>query len=373
MPAKIDIEKKDEFYIARCFQLALKGKGYVSPNPMVGCVIVKDNKIIGEGYHEKYGEAHAEVNAIKNATESVEGATLYVNLEPCVHYGKTPPCVDLIIESKIKRVVISTIDPNPLVNGKGIEKLKNAGIEVTVGVLEEDAKKLNEFFFKYITQGIPFVGLKIAQTIDAKIADIEGNSKWITNEQSLHYVHQLRHEYDAVLIGSRTAKLDNPNLTVRLVEGRNPYRIVLDSTLSLPFELNIFSDNNKDKTIVFTSAESFREKKEKIEKLDSLGIKVIPVKSSRKKLDLKEVLENLAQLEIASVLVEGGGKIFTEFLKRKLADKVYVFIAPKILGKGIQSIGDIGIKSIKEIITLKDISIQNFGDDVLITGYLRTD
>ncbi len=370
MPSTIEIEKRDEFYLARCIQLALKGKGYVSPNPMVGCVVVKDNKIIGEGYHAKFGEEHAEVIAIKNATESVEGATLYVNLEPCVHYGKTPPCVDLIIESKIKKVVIGTIDPNPLVNGKGIEKLKKAGIEVKVGVLEEESKRLNEAFFKYITQKIPFVALKIAQTIDGKIADVEGNSKWITCEQSLHFVHQLRSEYDAVLIGSRTAKFDNPNLTVRLVEGRNPYRVILDSALSLPLELNVFSDKFTDRTIVFTSLSSFKAKKEKIEKLNSLGIEILPVKSKRRKLDLKDVLEKLAEKGIASVLVEGGGKIFTEFIKRKLADKVFVFIAPKILGKGIQSISDIGIKSIRDIITLKEVSVQSFGDDVLITGYL---
>ena len=368
MPSQI--EKRDEFYLARCIQLALKGKGYVSPNPMVGCVIVKDNKIIGEGYHAKYGEEHAEVNAIKNATESVEGATLYVNLEPCVHYGKTPPCVDLIIESKIKKVVIGTLDPNPLVNGKGVEKLKKAGIEVKVGVFEEESKKLNEAFFKYITQKIPFVALKIAQTIDGKIADIEGNSKWITCEQSLHFVHQLRSEYDAVLIGSRTARLDNPNLTVRLVEGRNPYRVILDSALSLPLELNVFSDKFTDKTIVFTSVNSLKAKKEKIEKLNSLGIEVLTAKSMRRKLDLKDVLEKLAQKGITSVLVEGGGKIFTEFIKQKLADKVFVFIAPKILGKGIQSISDVGLKSIRDIITLKEISVQSFGDDVLITGYL---
>lgn len=370
MPSDIEIEKKDEFYLARCLQLALKGKGYVSPNPMVGCVIVKDNKIIGEGYHARYGEEHAEVNAIKNATESVEGATLYVNLEPCIHYGKTPPCVDLIIESKIKKVVIGTIDPNPLVNGKGIEKLKKAGIEVKVGVLENESKKLNEAFFKYITQKIPFVALKIAQTIDAKIADPEGNSKWITCEQSLHFVHQLRSEYDAVLIGSRTAKLDNPNLTVRLVEGRNPYRVILDSALSLPLELNVFSDKFTDKTIVFTSSDALKTKKDKVEKLNSLGIDVLTVKSRRRKLDLKDVLEKLGEKGIISVLVEGGGKIFTEFIKQKLADKVYIFIAPKILGKGIASIGDVGIRSIREIINLKEISIQNFGDDVMITGYL---
>lgn len=370
MPSNIEIEKRDEFYLARCIQLALKGKGYVSPNPMVGCVIVKDNKIIGEGYHAKYGEEHAEVNAIKNATESIEGATLYVNLEPCVHYGKTPPCVDLIIESKIKKVVIGTLDPNPLVNGKGIEKLKQAGIEVKVGVLEEESKRLNEAFFKYITQKIPFVALKIAQTIDGKIADIEGNSKWITCEQSLHFVHQLRSEYDAVLIGSRTAKLDNPNLTVRLVEGRNPYRVILDSALSLPLELNVFSDKFTNKTIVFTSVNSVKTKKEKLEKLKSLGIEVLTVKSKRRKLDLKDVLEKLAEKGITSVLVEGGGKIFTEFIKQKLADKVFVFIAPKILGKGIQSISDVGIKSINDIITLKEVSVQSFGDDVLITGYL---
>jgi diaminohydroxyphosphoribosylaminopyrimidine deaminase/5-amino-6-(5-phosphoribosylamino)uracil reductase len=366
-----EIESTDEFYLARCIQLARKGAGYVSPNPMVGCVIVKGDKIVGEGYHEKFGESHAEVNAIKNAVENVEGATLYVNIEPCVHYGKTPPCVDLIIESGIKRVVVGMLDPNPAVNGRGVQKLRDAGIDVKTGVLENESRKLNEVFVKFVTSGIPFVALKIAQTIDGKIADIEGNSRWITSERSLKFVHQLRSEYDAVLIGSRTARLDNPNLTVRLVEGRNPFRIVLDSSLSLPFELNLFSDRFRDRTIVFTSKQAYKNKPERVEKFNSIGIEVIPIASRRRKLNLKNVLKNLAGRNIASVLVEGGGILFTELIREKLADKLFIFIAPKILGAGIPAIRDIKVKTINDILILKEVSVENFDEDVLITGYLN--
>ena len=237
----------DESYIQLAIEIAKKGTGSVSPNPLVGCVIIKDNKIIGAGYHQKFGEEHAEINAINSSAESVEGSTLYVNLEPCSHHGKTPPCVDRIIKEKIKRVVIGTLDVNPLVSGNGVKALKKAGVDVKVGVLENECIELNKFFFKYITSKLPYVTLKAAQTLDGMIADKNKNSEWISSKESRKYVHWLRARYDAVLIGSDTAKIDNPKLTVRMVEGRNPYRVVLDSKLSLKTDLYLFK-NNFDKT-----------------------------------------------------------------------------------------------------------------------------
>ena len=237
----------DESYIQLAIEIAKKGTGSVSPNPLVGCVIIKDNKIIGAGYHQKFGEEHAEINAINSSAESVEGSTLYVNLEPCRHHGKTPPCVDRIIKEKIKRVVIGTLDVNPLVSGNGVKALKKAGVDVKVGVLENECIELNKFFFKYITSKLPYVTLKAAQTLDGMIADKNKNSEWISSKESIKYVHWLRASYDAVLFGSDTAKIDNPKLTVRMVEGRNPYRVVLDSKLSLKTDLYLFK-NNFDKT-----------------------------------------------------------------------------------------------------------------------------
>ncbi|MBZ0199731.1 MAG: bifunctional diaminohydroxyphosphoribosylaminopyrimidine deaminase/5-amino-6-(5-phosphoribosylamino)uracil reductase RibD, partial [Ignavibacteriaceae bacterium] len=214
----------DESYIKLAIEIAKKGNGNVSPNPLVGCVIVKDDRIIGAGFHERFGESHAEVNAIENSKEDVKGSTLYVNLEPCSHIGKTAPCVDRIIEKKIKRVEIGTLDMNPLVSGKGIKKLMSKGIDIKVGVLEKECIALNKFFFKFISQKLPYVTLKAAQTIDGKIADFSGDSKWISCSSSRRYVHEMRSKYDAVFVGMGTVKKDDPSLTVRLAEGRNPKR-----------------------------------------------------------------------------------------------------------------------------------------------------
>ena len=268
----------DESYIQLTIEIAKKGEGNVSPNPLVGCVIIKDNRIIGAGYHQKFGEDHAEINAINSSAESLEGSTLYVNLEPCSHFGKTPPCVDRIIKEKIKRVVIGTLDINPLVSGNGVKALKKAGIEVKVGILEKECIELNKFFFKFITNMLPYVTLKAAQTLDGMIADKNNYSEWISSSESRKYVHWLRARYDAVLIGSETARIDNPKLTVRMVEGRNPYRVVLDSSLKLKSDLNLFKSNSDNKTIVITS-EKNKSKLKKINQLEKLGVKVLFAKS----------------------------------------------------------------------------------------------
>lgn len=356
----------DESYIQLTIEIAKKGEGFVSPNPLVGCVIVKDNRIIGAGYHQRYGENHAEINAINSATESLEGSTLYVNLEPCSHYGKTPPCVDRIIQEKIKRVVIGTLDVNPLVSGNGARKLKRAGIDVKVGVLEKECIELNKFFFKNITRKIPYVTLKAAQTLDGFIADRNEFSKWISSEGARNYVHYLRSRYDAVLIGSDTAKIDNPSLTVRMVEGRNPYRIILDSKLKLSPDLKLFNSNADNKTIIATGVEN-QQKKKRLEKFKNLGVQVIYTKkNSTGRVDLQSLLKKLSKKGISSILVEGGSKVFSSFLKQDLFDDIYLFISPKILGDGIRTFSEVSFNKISKSIKLKIEKNQLIENDILL-------
>ncbi|MCK7523382.1 MAG: bifunctional diaminohydroxyphosphoribosylaminopyrimidine deaminase/5-amino-6-(5-phosphoribosylamino)uracil reductase RibD [Ignavibacteriales bacterium] len=356
----------DESYIQLTIEIAKKGEGSVSPNPLVGCVIIKDNRIIGAGYHQKFGEDHAEINAINSSAESLEGSTLYVNLEPCSHFGKTPPCVDRIIKEKIKRVVIGTLDINPLVSGNGVRALKKAGIEVKVGVLEKECIELNKFFFKFITSKLPYVTLKAAQTLDGMIADKNNYSEWISSSESRKYVHWLRARYDAVLIGSETARIDNPKLTVRMVEGRNPYRVVLDSSLKLKSDLNLFKINSDNKTIVITS-EKNKSKLKKINQLEKLGVKVLFVKSDAQgRMQLKSVLKEIAKLQISSILVEGGSKIYSSFLKQKLFDDIFLFVSPKILGNGLKTFSELKSNKLSDAAKLNIRRTQKIGDDLLI-------
>ena len=356
----------DESYIKLTLELAKKGIGSVSPNPLVGAVIIKNDRIIGAGYHEKFGSNHAEINAILNAKESIEDSTLVVNLEPCSHHGKTPPCADRIIESKIKKVVIGSVDPNPLVAGNGIKKLKEAGIEVVQNVLNNECIELNKFFFKFISKELPYVTLKIAQTIDSKIADKKYNSKWITSAESRTFVHNLRTEYDAVLIGSNTVKEDNPSLTVRHVEGRNPKRIILDTNLSLSTKYQIFNSTNIGEVILLTSKES-KNKVKKLKKFAQLGVKVIFCKTNNDgKILLKSALKKIAKENIISVMVEGGSKVFSSFIAEKLFDELIVFVGPKLIGEGICSISDIGIKSIKRPHKLHLKDVQMIGGDAML-------
>ncbi len=355
----------DESYIQLALEIAKKGIGEVSPNPLVGCILVKNDRIIGAGYHHKFGANHAEINAIENAKESVDGSTLFVNLEPCSHYGKTPPCVDQIIQKRIRRVVIGTLDMNPLVSGNGVKKLKSAGIDVKVGVLENDCVNLNKFFFKYITTKTPFVSLKAAQTLDGRIADSRGGSQWITSVQSRKFVHKLRANYDAVLVGAGTVAKDDPSLTVRLTDGRNPRRIILDSTLSLKTDKKLFTRNSDRKTILITSKNN--KEKRKVRKLETLGVHVLFVKTDRNgNLNLKNVLRELAKNNIASVLVEGGSRVFSSFVRGGFYDDIFLFISPKIIGEGIPIIGNIGIKDIKRTINVKIKSYDLIGDDLLL-------
>jgi diaminohydroxyphosphoribosylaminopyrimidine deaminase / 5-amino-6-(5-phosphoribosylamino)uracil reductase len=356
----------DESYIKLAIEIAKKGRGYVSPNPLVGCIVVKNDRIIGAGYHEKYGENHAEKNALENVKENPEGSTLYINLEPCSHHGKTPPCVDLIIEKKIKKVVVGTLDMNPIVSGRGLKKLKAAGIEVKAGLLEKECADLNKFFFKHITKGIPYVTLKAAQTIDGKIADKNGGSRWISSLASRRYVHELRACYDAVLVGSGTVLKDNPSLTVRLTEGRNPKRIIIDSNLKLKTTHKLFTDNRDNNLVLITSKASI-EKKGKVKKLSSLGINIVFAKTnSDGRINLKSALTEIGKLGIASLLVEGGSEIFTSFIQQKLFDDIYLFVSPKILGCGLPVAGNLGIKSIQKTLKIKFANFEKIGDDLLV-------
>jgi diaminohydroxyphosphoribosylaminopyrimidine deaminase/5-amino-6-(5-phosphoribosylamino)uracil reductase len=357
----------DESYIQLAIEIAKKGIGSVSPNPLVGCVIVKNNKIIGAGYHQKFGGSHAETNAINDARENVEGSTLYTNLEPCSHHGKTPPCVNRIIEKKIRKVVIGTLDMNPLVSGQGIKKLKAAGVEVKVGVLENECVELNKFFFKFITKKIPYVTLKAAQTADGRIAGKDGESKWISSLTARKYVHSLRAKYDALLVGAGTVLKDDPRLTVRLTEGRNPKRVVLDTNLRIKSGYKIFTNNGDKKLILFTSKKNSTLKNGKIRKIFSSGAQVIYVKESRSgKLNLKNVLKELGKLQISSVLVEGGSEIYTSFVKENLFDDIQLILSPRLLGCGIPLISSLGIKSVKKSVRLKIGNFEKIGDDVLI-------
>ncbi len=356
----------DESYIKLAIEVAKKGQGSVSPNPLVGCVIIKNDKIIGAGYHEKYGENHAEINAIESSNESVEGATLFVNLEPCSHFGKTPPCVDKIIEKKIKRVVIGTLDMNPIVSGNGIKRLKAAGVDVKVGILEKECADLNKFFFKYITKKIPYVTLKAAQTLDGKIADKSGNSKWISSTISRKIVHQMRSRYDAIMVGSGTIEKDNPRLTVRFIEGRNPKRIVLDTHLKLKINHKIFN-NNTDGNLILITSDNNRKKQSKIAKLRSIGVQILFADENKKGLiDLRSALIEIGKLNISSLLVEGGSILLSSFIKSNLYDDITLFIAPKILGSGIDSFGDLGIKTIQKANRLKIDNLEKIGDDIMV-------
>jgi diaminohydroxyphosphoribosylaminopyrimidine deaminase/5-amino-6-(5-phosphoribosylamino)uracil reductase len=356
----------DETYIKLCIELAKRAYGYVSPNPLVGCVIVKNNKIIGAGFHQKYGDNHAEVNAINSAKESLNNSTLYVNLEPCNHFGNTPPCTERIIRSGIKRVVIGTIDINPLVQGRGIKALKQSGIEVKVGVMENECYQLNKFFFKFIQKKIPYLNLKIAQSLDGFIADKTYNSKWISSVSSRKIVHSMRSQYDAVLIGVNTAIIDNPQLNTRFIEGRNPLRIILDSNLKVEKSLKLITKNDDRKTIIFCSNEAIKTRKRKLEYLTSNGVDVIPVKKVEGKLDLKQILKILGKRNITSVLVEGGAGIFSSFIEKKFWDEINIFIAPKIMGNGLSAFAGLKSKKINDLLQFKNLDVQKIENDTHI-------
>lgn len=356
----------------RALELAKMGIGFTNPNPLVGAVIVKDGKIIGEGYHEVYGSNHAEINAFKNAVEDVKGATMYVTLEPCSHYGKTPPCARAIVEKGIKKVVIGLKDPNPLVSGKGIEILQEAGIEVVTGVLEEEGRELNEVFLKYITTNTPFCIMKTAMTLDGKIATYTGNSKWITGEASRAYVHELRHRLSGIMVGIGTVLADDPMLTTRLekIKGRDSIRIIVDSTARIPLEAKVLNLTSNAQTIIATTEKA---SEFKIKKLKEIGAEVIVTPLKNNGVDLSYLMKALGEKKIDSVLLEGGGELSYSALEEGIVDKVNAFIAPKIVGgrSSKTPVGGIGKEYMSEAIILKHIKVRHFDEDIMIEGYIK--
>lgn len=357
-------------YMHRAIELAYKGAGYVSPNPMVGAVIVKNGKIIGEGYHQKYGSNHAEVNALLNSTEDVTGADMYVTLEPCSHYGHTPPCAKTIVESKIKKVYIGSFDPNPKVAGRGIEILKNGGVEVETCVMENECNAINPIFFKYIKTKLPYVVMKSAMTLDGKISAYTGDSKWVTNEKSRQLVHQLRHKLKGIMVGINTILTDNPQLNCRIENCVNPIKIIVDSNLKIPLNSNVLKLENNNKCIVATTTNCDKNKKEQLIRKRIIIIETKPVDN---KVDLNELMFKLGEMEIDSILLEGGGSLNFSMLQNKLVDKVMFFIAPKIIGghKAKTPVEGFGIPIMNDAINIKNIKLKNIGTDILIIGDLR--
>jgi diaminohydroxyphosphoribosylaminopyrimidine deaminase/5-amino-6-(5-phosphoribosylamino)uracil reductase len=355
----------DEYYMKRALKLARRGLGRASPNPMVGAVIVKEGRVLGEGYHRRFGGKHAEIEALDAATEDVRGATLYVNLEPCCHYGKkTPPCLDAILKRGFRRVVVGTVDPNPLVNGRSVDVLREKGVEARVGVLANECLRLNESFFKYICTGMPFVTLKWAQTLDGKTAAVGGQSRWISSEPSLKLAHRLRSTHDAVLVGVGTVVADDPRLTVRLVRGRNPVRVVVDSNLRVPLGAGILGDYHSAKTIIATTDQA---DEARVSAVRDRGVEVLKVaKDASGEVDMSELLRTLGENNISSVLVEGGAAVATSLIKGGLADKLVVIIGPKILGSGQCGVNDLGVADMEGALKLAIEKVFRSGDDLVV-------
>lgn len=353
----------------RAIELAKKGTGYTNPNPLVGAVIVKNGTIIGEGYHEKIGGLHAERNALKNCTEDPEGAEIYVTLEPCCHYGKTPPCTEALIEAGIKKVYVGNLDPNPKVAGGGIKILKEHGIEVETGILEEECRKLNDIFFFYIQNDIPYTALKYAMTLDGKIATAAGESKWITGEAARDHVHHLRHQYAAIMAGIGTVLADDPMLNARIEHGNDPVRVICDSTLKITEESQIIKTAKDIKTIIATISQD----NEKIQKLEQKGCQIIKTTPQNGKVNIKELLKQLRNMEIDSVLVEGGAILNESLLQSGCVQKVYAYIAPKLFGgeKAKTPIEGEGIQKIKDAVLLDELKATPLGSDILLEGKVK--
>ncbi|KJS15664.1 MAG: DeoR faimly transcriptional regulator [Peptococcaceae bacterium BRH_c4b] len=357
--------------MSNALELAARATGRTSPNPMVGAVLVKDGKIVGSGYHHRAGTPHAEVHALREAGGKARGATLYVTLEPCCHHGRTGPCTEAVIEAGVTRVVAAMTDPNPLVAGRGLDKLREAGIEAESGLLEKEARRLNEVFIKYITVRQPFVVLKAAMSLDGKIATRTGDSQWITGIESREYVHHLRDHYDAIMVGINTVLADNPSLTTRLPGGggRDPVRIVLDSAARTPPEARVLRVESPAPTIIVTTTAA---PAERLAVLEDAGARIITVDGDGGRVDLRVLMKKLAAMEICSVLVEGGGQVHASVLAAGVADKVIWFIAPKLIGGASAPgpVGGQGVERLAEAVSIRRVNVTRFGEDICVEGYI---
>lgn len=358
-----------EYFMKLAMRLALKARGNTAPNPMVGALVVKGNKVIGSGYHRKAGLAHAEITALEQAGRKAKGAALYVTLEPCAHFGRTPPCVDRIIKSGVKEVIVGMIDPNPLNNGRGIKILRRHKIKVEVGFLEEELRVMNEAFIKYISKNMPFVTVKVAQSLDGKIATKTGESKWITSDKSRIYAHRLRRNYDAVMVGVNTILRDNPRLNPWF-SNKPLVKIVVDSQLSTPQNANIFSTQG---TVIIVTFSRGPDQETENRKILSAKAKILEVKEKAGQINLKDMLKKLARDGISNILVEGGGTIIGSLFDEGLVDKALFFISPKIIGgkDAISSVMGQGITRIDRAIRLKEIRMKRLKDDFLVEGYIK--
>jgi len=355
-------EQRDEHFMRLALRLAKKGKGWVSPNPMVGAVLVRGERVIGQGYHRVFGGPHAEVEALRSASGSLQDSELFVNLEPCCHYGKTPPCTKAILEAGIGRVVIGTLDPNPLVRGKGAQELREAGVSVKVGVLEEECRDLNRVFFHFMESGRPWVTLKWAQSLDGYIAPKSGRSRWISSEQSRKLAHSLRAEHDAVLVGAGTVRNDDPRLTVRHVKGRDPVRIVLTQSLQVPVEARVM-DPSRGRVLIFYPEPG---DEERVSALEMAGAQLRSCKRDpRGGVDLDSLLGDLASMGISSVLVEGGARVLTSFLKARQFQRVVCFVAPILLGEGKRAVDDLGVEEVSQALRFSSARPRRVGTDLL--------
>jgi diaminohydroxyphosphoribosylaminopyrimidine deaminase/5-amino-6-(5-phosphoribosylamino)uracil reductase len=339
---------------------------------MVGAIVVKDGQVVGKGYHRKAGSPHAEIHALENAGDRAEAATLYVTLEPCNHQGRTPPCTEVIVRSGVSRVVVGCGDPNPRVAGGGAEYLRRRGIQVNVGILEENCLRLNEPFIKHVTTGLPLVIAKMAASLDGKIATYLGDSHWITNERSRRFVHKLRHAVDALVVGVGTVVADNPQLTTRLSarKGINPLRIILDTYLRTPVDSVVVSQTGEAPTIIATGPKPYKKRKQELE---GKGVEILPLPLVRGRVSLPELLKHLGKRDITSVLVEGGAEAHGGFFYDNLVDKVYIFFAPIIIGgnRAVPMVGGMGVGRVAEALLLRDLSIRRFEDDIMVEGYMR--
>lgn len=364
-------DHNDSAYMKMAYALAEKARGWTSPNPQVGAVLVKGGKIIAVGYHSKRGQPHAEALALQQAGKNARGATAYITLEPCIHWGYTPPCVDRILESGIKRVVVSSLDPNPRVYRKGVARLRRAGLEVSVGLLAEKNRTLNEVYLKYITRQTPFVALKAALSWDGKTATHTRSSKWISSAQTRRYIHLLRGEFDAIMVGIQTILRDDPRLTIRhpCWRGKSIARVIMDTELKYPVNARMLTTAAKGKILIFTGPEA---PPDKIRQLQDMNVSVIKCARSESGIDPREVLAHLARREISSLLVEGGGKLQTTFLENSLADKIFMTFSPKLIG-GKDAPGFFagkGVDHISRALRVKRIRFIKIADDVIAEGYL---
>lgn len=360
----------EQRWMRQAIALAQKGVGFVNPNPLVGAVIVKDGVVVGQGYHQRYGGPHAEVHAVRSANCDLTGATVYVTLEPCSHHGKTPPCADLLIEQKVGRVVIGSPDPNPLVAGRGAQKLRDAGITVETGFLQDECDAINRVFFHYITTKTPYVVLKTAMSLDGKIATATGESKWITGEVARQDVQHLRHRLAGIMVGINTVLQDDPQLTCRLENGANPTRIIVDSHLRIPLSAQVLRQQAENQTVIAAVAGADREKQAALERL---GAKVLLCEARDGRVDLQDLMEKLGELKIDSILLEGGSTLNDSALRQGIVQEVIAYIAPKLIGGAAAKtpVGGAGIPCLADAALVTDLQCQQIGKDWKLTGYLR--